>query len=80
MCGNTQVRFLEEKGAERLPTYSTHNSSMKRTFFDIFILKKTLLELYTLSCDNYLRLHKEKEIYYAYSACDLNGQQLGRIY
>ena len=24
MCGNTQVRFLEGKGAERLPTYSTN--------------------------------------------------------
>ena len=23
MCGNTQVRFLEGKGAVRLPTYST---------------------------------------------------------
>jgi hypothetical protein len=28
MCGNTQVRFLEEKGAERLPTYSTIKKEM----------------------------------------------------
>jgi hypothetical protein len=27
MCGNLQVRFLEGKGAERLPTYSTLNYS-----------------------------------------------------
>ncbi|MBZ9686845.1 hypothetical protein G9F72_010965 [Clostridium estertheticum] len=26
------------------------------------------------------QLISKKEIYYAYSACDLNGQQLGRIY
>lgn len=24
MCGNTQVRFLEGKGAVKLPTYLTH--------------------------------------------------------
>ena len=29
MCGNTQVRFLEEKGAERLPTYSTSKDNMQ---------------------------------------------------
>ncbi|MCB2342174.1 hypothetical protein [Clostridium estertheticum] len=58
MCGNTQVRFLEEKGAERLPTYSTHNGIIKRiknefkrgwiniTFFNKYKLRILMMILF----------------------------------
>jgi|GEM_PF-6599634 len=36
MCGNTQVRFLEGKGAVRLPTYSTGNVILDKLEFDYF--------------------------------------------